>query len=149
MGSARHWLGLSALLFTGACTKAPVIFWAHVYVDDDVPMLSELRATVSSTSHPELEPVSQREALVMGDSGAPPAPFAFPVIIPITLNADFVGDVLLTAEGLDHEVVVASGSQATSVPASKEMHASVTMSLVDPTGGAGGAGGAGGVGGGN
>jgi hypothetical protein len=134
----------------GACTKTPSILWAHISADDDVPMLSELRATVTSLTHPELEPVVQHEALVMGDSGAPPAPFSFPVIMPITLHADYVGDVLLVAEGLENEVVLASGTKETSLPAAKEMHATVTLSLVgsgpgtgEPVGGAGGSGGSG------
>ena len=145
------------LVMAGACSKTPSILWAHVSVDDNVPMLSDLRTTVVSLSHPGLEPSVQRESL-LSDAGGAPAPLAFPVVIPITLNAEYVGDVLLTAEGLDRAtgVVVASGSKETTVLGSKEMHVSVTMALVehpgDPGGGAGGAGedgpgGAGGAGG--
>jgi len=152
--SARHWMVLSMLLTAGACTKTPSILWAHVSVDDNVPMLSDLRTTVVSLSHTGLEPSVQRESL-LSDAGGTPAPFAFPVVIPITLNAEYVGDVSLTAEGLDRatDAVVASGSKVTTVLGSKEMHVSVTMSLVehagDPGGGAGGASdvGAGGAGG--
>ena len=145
---------LSTLMMAGACSKTPSILWAHVSVDDNVPMLSDLRTTVVSLSHTGLEPSIQRQSL-LGDAGGTPAPFAFPVLIPITLNAEYVGDVLLTAEGLERatDVVVASGSKETMVLGTKEMHVSVTMTLVehagDPGGGAGGAGdvGAGGAGG--
>src|SRR3954470_19058921 len=94
--SARRWLLLSMLVVVGACSKTPSILWAHVSVDDDVPMLSDLRTTVVSLSHPGLEPSIQRESL-LGDAGGAPAPLAFPVVIPITLNAEYVGDVSLTA----------------------------------------------------
>ena len=143
---APVWLALAALwAVVGGCSKTPSILWAHVSADDDVPMLSDLRATVVSLTHPDLEASTQRESLQPGDAGGAPAPFAFPVVMPITLNAEYVGDVQLTVEGLERttEAVIASGTVQTSVIASKEMHVGVTISLVAPMGG--GAGGAGGT----
>jgi hypothetical protein len=133
--SVRRWIGLSVLLACAACGKTPAVLWAHVYVDDGVPPISDLRTSVVSLSHPDLEPVVQRQILVMGDA-AHAAPFAFPVAIPITLNAEYAGDVTLTVSGLerDTEAVIASGEVATAVVTSKTMHVAVVMSLVAPAG---------------
>jgi hypothetical protein len=137
---ARTMLLLAGMAAAAACSKTPSTVLTTVYVDDTVPPLLALQTVVARASDPTVQISAARQSPFPGDAADRPAPFEFPLSLPVTMDPSFAGEVILTVNGLDWDSgkVLASDHTLVQVIAGQQTTASVTLTA---TGGAGGAGG--------
>lgn len=132
MGPSAAALVLAACLGAG-CAKAPTDVLTSVNADATVPPLLILRVTVvgsTGTSSGGLRSTAQ------GDAADRPAPFTFPMLLPVNADPAAAGSVTITIDGLDWDTraVLASGSTTARIVPEHETRAALTLSAV-PGGG--------------
>ena len=139
-------LGAGPVLGAG-CAKSPTVLLTRVVVDDGVPPLLLLYATVVSTGDPGQRAMDSFVSLATGDAADRPAPYQFPLDLPVQVPVELAGPVTVTIEGRDWDrnvVVTACGSAQASVVKEQQTSAMVTLTAVsvsEPDGGLGGDGG--------
>lgn len=124
---------LGALSAVGAgCAKSPTVVLTRVLVDDGVPPLLLLYATVVSTADPGQRTTESFVSLAPGDAGDRPAPYQFPLDLPVRVPVELAGPVTVTIEGRDWDrnVVTARGSTQASVVKEQQTSATVTLTAV-------------------
>jgi hypothetical protein len=112
-----------------ACAKDATRVYVVVEADATVPPILLLRAALARAADPAQPVTSDRTSPYAGDAADRPAPFVFPLGLPLTIDPSFAGPVVVTVEGLDWDsnAVLARGSGDAVVVAEKETGASVTL----------------------
>lgn len=112
------------------CAQSSTVIETRVGADSTVPPVLILQMIVTSGANPALQSSSQLASLTPGPEAGVPAPFAFPVDLPISVDPSYAGAVTVTVEGLDWNTsaVIASGSTTAQVVAHQQTHAAITMS---------------------
>ncbi len=125
-------LALVVALAFGGCAKSPTVILTRVDADSTVPPLLLLRATIVSDHDAGKQASSSFVSLAPGDAADQPAPYAFPLDLPLSLSPSLAGPVTLTIEGLDSAsgMVVARGSAPAEVVREQQTHASLTLTAV-------------------
>jgi hypothetical protein len=134
-----------ALLFLalGACSKSPTVVLTMVSADANVPPVLLLQTHVASVADPaRTDDGAIRSLDTNSDASDRPAPFVFPLYLPITVDASLAGAVTVAVEGLDWDThaVIASGSTSATVVAEGQTQAVVTLqppSVPPPSDGSG------------
>lgn len=129
------WPWLLALALA-ACAQSSTVVETTVNVDMAAPPLLLMRITVTSATDPARMSQSAIRSLLIGDAADRPAPFIFPLVLPVSVDPSFAGDVVILLEGLDWDTkaVVASGSTTATVVAEQKTQATLTLSaVVTPT----------------
>jgi hypothetical protein len=129
-------IAIATMPFSG-CAKSPTEILTTVSVEDTVPPLLLLRATVARVSDPTHAASFSLFSLAPGDASDRPGPYFFPRAVPIGVSATWAGDVIVTIEGLDWDTskILARGSTTARVAAEQTTEAALTMTNVADTGG--------------
>jgi len=140
----RNALGIAAVAAAVAvaagCAKEPTSVAVLVEADATVPPILILRSTLASAADPTRTSSGQRSSPYGSDAADRPGPFAFPLELPVSVDASFAGPVVITIEGIDWDThaVTARGSTPAAVVAQQTIQASLTLTAVAPVGGDGG-----------
>jgi hypothetical protein len=112
------------------CAQSSTVVETQVSADNTVPPVLILQMAVANLARPALQSSSQLASLQPGFEAGIPAPFAFPLELPISVDPSFAGTVTVTVQGLDWNTyaVIASGSTTAQVVAHQQTHAAITMS---------------------
>jgi hypothetical protein len=135
---------IAALLVAGAalagCAVSTTQVLTTVDTDATVPALLLLRMTVTKDADPSRTSTSAIRSQAIGDAGDRPAPFLFPIALPVSVDQSFAGAVTITIEGLDWDTqaVIARGSTGATVVAQQTTQAALTLTAVQPASGADG-----------
>jgi hypothetical protein len=116
----------------GGCAKSSTVVMTTVDVAPDVAPILLLRMTVTMSSDPGRTVSSAIRSLSLGDAVDRPAPFLFPLGLPVSVDPSFAGAVTITIEGLDWDThgVIASGSAPAEVVPEQRTQTSVTLAAV-------------------
>lgn len=133
-------LVIAAGLALGGCARAPTVILTHVEVDSTVHPLFVLRATVTSDADPTITSTASYLSVAPGDAADMPAPYFFPMELPIDVTVSVTGAVTVTIEGLDYvtQAVVARGTGAGRVVKEQQTTAALVMTAVQNNGPDGG-----------
>jgi len=128
----------AAALASSACAKSQTDVLTLVSADATVPPILILRVTVAGATG---QSMGSLRSMAVGDAADRPAPFSFPLSLPVTADPTLAGPVTITIDGLDWDTyaVIASGSAPAQVVPEQETAAAVTLAAVP--GGAGADGG--------
>jgi hypothetical protein len=131
---------VAAVAFAG-CAKSPTLILTHVDVDETAPAILVMRATLASVSDQSKVATSSFVSLAAGDASDLPAPYRFPLELPLYASPTFAGGITVTIEGLDYATgtVVARGTTSAQVVTEQQTRASLTLTAVAPVGGDAGA----------
>jgi len=123
---------LAAALALAGCARSSTVVDTQVNIDMTAPPLLLLRITVTSATDPSRMSQSAIRSLLIGDAADRPAPFIFPLLLPVSVDRSFAGDVVILLEGLDWDTkaVVAAGSTTATVIAEQHTQAALTLSAV-------------------
>jgi hypothetical protein len=123
------WMTIAAGAAGAGCAKDATRVYVAVYADATVPPILLLRTVIARAADPGQPVASDRTSPYAGDAADRPAPFVFPLGLPMTVDPSFAGPVVITVEGLDWDshVVTAGGSGDAVVVVEKETDASVTL----------------------
>jgi len=121
---------LAAALALAGCARSSTVVDTQVNIDMTAPPLLLLRITVTSATDPSRMSQSAIRSLLIGDAADRPAPFIFPLLLPVSVDRSFAGDVVILLEGLDWvtKAVVAAGSTPATVIAQQRTQAALTLS---------------------
>jgi hypothetical protein len=105
-----------------------------VDADATVPPILLLRTIVTSDADPARTTMSAIRSQAIGDATDRPAPFLFPIGLPVSVDPSFAGAVTITMEGLDWDTqaVIARGSTGATVVARQSTQAALTLTAVAP-----------------
>ena len=147
MRRARFLL-FAALAAAAGCAQSTTVVLTSVDVDLTVPPLLLLRTTLTSASNPALTSSSAIRSLAQGDAQDRPAPFVFPLVLPISAGPSFAGEAIITVDGLDwvSMAVIATGRMTATVVAGQRTTVELIMTGVGVAGGGDGGAGDGGAG---
>ena len=114
------------------CAKDATRVYIAVEADATVPPILLLRTAIARAADPGQPATTDRTSPYAGDAADRPAPFVFPLGLPMTVDASFAGPVVITVEGIDWDshVVTARGSGDGLIVAQKETDATVTLTAV-------------------
>jgi hypothetical protein len=120
---------IAAAASGAGCAKDATRLYVSVEADATVPAILLLRTTIARAADPGQPVTSDRTSPYAGDAGDRPAPFVFPLGLPMTIDPSFAGPVVVTVEGLDWDshVVLARGGGDAVVVAEKETDAALTL----------------------
>jgi len=120
---------LAVAVVSAGCAKPPTDVLTLVSVDPAAPPLRILRLTVTGAGG---ESSGALRSTAVGDASDRPAPFSFPLSVPVTVDPSLAGSVTITIDGLDWDTyaVIASGSTAAQVVPEHETEAALTLAAV-------------------
>jgi hypothetical protein len=129
-GRALAVAALSAASLIGVgCAKDTTSVLVTVAADSTTPPIRILRTAVARADDPSRRFASTRSSFAETDAADRPGPFAFPLLLPTTLDASLAGPVIVTVEGVDWDTgaVTAQGTVPAVVVAQKQTEASLTL----------------------
>jgi hypothetical protein len=138
-------ISASALLAAAAlsgCAVSTTQVTTVVDADATVPPILLIQIVVTSDANPALTSMSAIRSQAIGDAADRPAPFLFPLALPVSVDESFAGAVTITMEGLDWDTqaVIARGSTGATVVARQTTQATLTLTAVSATPGPDGGG---------
>ena len=134
-GTRRALVGVMTIAAAAAgagCAKDATRVYVAVDADATVPPILLLRTTIARAADPGQPVITDRTSPYAGDAADRPAPFVFPLGLPMTVDPSFAGPVVVSVEGLDWDshALLAHGSGDAVVVAEKETDASLTLTAV-------------------
>jgi hypothetical protein len=122
----------AALAIAAGCAKDATAVVVTVDADATAPPILILRTTVARVDDPSTRSSSSRASTYAGDAADRPGPFLFPFDLSLTVDPIYVGEVVITVDGIDWDTqaVTASGSTSAVVAAQKMTAASVTLAPI-------------------
>jgi hypothetical protein len=129
-------------IIPGSCARSPTVVLTEISVDATVPAIVQLRTTAALQTDPSQRISNMLSSLFRGAAPDRPAPYVFPMRLPIQVPPAWMGPVMITIEGLDWDTsaVNAAGSTTAEVVAAHQTSAALTLtgvaSTTSPDGGA-------------
>jgi len=125
---------IAVTAYGAGCAKDATRIYVSVAADATVPEILLLRTTIARAGDPGQPVSSDRTSPYAGDAADRPAPFVFPLGLPMTVDPSFAGPVVVTVEGLDWDshALLARGRGDAVVVAEKETDASLTLTAAAP-----------------
>jgi hypothetical protein len=130
----------AACLLGAGCAKDATSLTVTVDADSTVPPLLILRTAVARAADPARPVTANRSSPYAGDAADRPGPFAFPLLLPVTIDASYAGPVVVTVEGIDWDTgaVTARGDATAVVVAQQDVQTALTLTAAPPGAGDGG-----------
>ena len=119
----------------GSCAKSPTVILVEISADDTAPPVLLLRTTVARGSDPSQLATNLFGSLSRGDAADRPAPYLFPMLLPINVPPDWSGAVTILVEGRDWNTYAVNATGTTSVDLVPEHQNQAMLTLTGVGGG--------------